>query len=191
MKGSQGETPFAQTPGAVVALAGRRIDADGSAPPRFPLSAVDRVREELAALLHPAAVSCLVCSAACGADLLALDVAARQGIERHVVLPYGPERFRATSVADRPGEWGPLFDRVIAGVRAAGHLETGQGDPESEAAYAWTNERIIARATELAGTRPRLAVVVWEGSPRGEGDMTADFLRRASRAGFGVRAVPT
>ena len=48
----------------------------------------------------------LIRSAACGADLLALDIAGEFGVERHVVLPFAVQAFRASSVTDRPGEWG-------------------------------------------------------------------------------------
>ena len=59
----------------IVALAGRRIDAPGADAERFPLAAVELVRERLHNLLSEKGASTLVCSAACGADLLALAAA--------------------------------------------------------------------------------------------------------------------
>ena len=103
---------------AVMALAGRRIDAPETDPPRFPLKNVPMVRERLAALLAAEHAEALVCSAACGADLIALEEAERLGLRRRIVLPFPAKRFRETSVTDRPGEWGPLFDRLIASAEA-------------------------------------------------------------------------
>jgi hypothetical protein len=156
--------------GAVVALAGRRIDAAGTHPPRFPSEAVATVRQRLVDLLSENGTVALVCSAACGADLLALEAAEQLGLRRRIVLPFPPERFRQTSVVDRPGEWGPLFDRLVAAATAAGDLvvlPSNNGD--DEAAYVAANKAIIREAEALArdyDTRRRLAVVVWEGAAR-------------------------
>lgn len=181
--------------GAVVALAGRRIDAPDAPQPRFPLANVPRVRAELADLFWSGAVRALVCSAACGADLLALEAAGTARIERHVVLPFDRATFRATSVVDRPGDWGTLFDRIIAEVDRQGHLEVGSGDPDDPAIYIHANERIVSHALELLGQvdggNPPIAVVVWEGAPRGNDDVTEDFRQRAEGAGFVSRSVLT
>src|SRR5437879_1306075 len=99
---------------AVIALGGRRIDAPDADPPRFPLKNVPIVRRRLAALLSAEHAEALVCSAACGADLIALEEAERLGLHRRIVLPFQPKRFRETSVTDRPGDWGSVFDRLVA-----------------------------------------------------------------------------
>ena len=67
-------------------------------------------------------VRVLVCSAASGADLLALGVASEMGIRRRVLLPFARALFRETSVADRPGDWGERYDRVLNEVRTAARL---------------------------------------------------------------------
>jgi hypothetical protein len=182
--------------GAVIALAGRRIDAEGSDPPRFPLMNVPVVRKRLAAVFSAESIVALVCSAACGADLIALEEAERVGCKRRIVLPFSRERFRATSVVDRPGEWGPVFDRLVAAVDAADDLVVLDGGAAGDeaAAYAAANEAIIREAQALArvgGPRRSVAVVVWEGAARAEGDATEDFRRLAAAAGFEVRAVLT
>ncbi len=59
--------------GAVVSPAGRPVDADGTDAPRFPLGNVPLVRQRLAALLARERAVAVVCSAACGADLVAVD----------------------------------------------------------------------------------------------------------------------
>jgi hypothetical protein len=182
---------------AVLALAGRRIDAPETDPPRFPLKNVPMVRERLAALLATEHAEALVCSAACGADLIALEEAERLGLRRRIVLPFPAKRFRETSVTDRPGEWGPLFDRLIASAEAAGDLVVLDVEGDDDAAYAAANQAIISEAETIAratsdGTPFRLvAVIVWEGSARAGTDASGGLLTLAKQAGFEERSVPT
>lgn len=178
---------------AVVALAGRRIDADSDEGPRFPSSAVPAVRERLRMLLELRGGTSLVCSAACGADLLALDVAGELGLRRRVILPSPPVVFGPGSVTDRPdpGFWGALFDRVLAEL-APGDLvvlaESGSAD------YAAANAAILDHAGRLAreaGDAEILAVIVWEGKPRDGEDLTAAFANAARSRGLDVAEVMT
>src|SRR6266513_899405 len=109
--------------GAVAALAGRRIDAPDTKEPRFPLPMAPEVRKMLLALLRREKIRLLICSAACGADLIALDAALKLGIRCRVVLPFEPDKFRRTSVVDRPGDWGSLFDHALSVVESSGDLQ--------------------------------------------------------------------
>ena len=77
----------------VVALAGRRIDSEGAEIARFPLDQEENVKEQRSVLLENLHPSRLVCSAACGADLLALEAAGELGIPTTVVLPFERQRF--------------------------------------------------------------------------------------------------
>ena len=134
-----------------------------------------------------------MCSAACGADLIALDVAGELGLRRRVVLPFGPGRFRATSVTDRPGDWGPLFDRIIDEVQAKGDVVLLGLDEGDDATYAAANDAILNEAEALAAEPPAdvVAVIVWEGGSRGEGDLTEAFATSARARGHPVREVLT
>src|SRR5438270_205679 len=102
----------------IVAGAGRRIDAPDGGQPRFPLENVAKVRRRIRALLEQQRVAGVVSSAACGADLVVLSEAVSLGLRCRVVLPIERARFRESSVVDRPGDWGPLFDRVLDGIDA-------------------------------------------------------------------------
>jgi hypothetical protein len=182
---------------SVIALAGRRIDAPGADLPRFPLDHVPSVHQQLADLLVEERTAALVCSAACGADLVALEVAEQLGLRRRIVLPFAPERFRGTSVTDRPGVWGPVFDRMIAAAATAGDLVVLHRGDDDDKAYVAANEAIIREAQKLAlaeeaGSSTRLlAVIVWEGTARAGSDATDDFRRLAQQAGFQERTVLT
>jgi hypothetical protein len=177
----------------VAALAGRRIDAAATAAPRFPLASIKRVRGRLEALLRSERIEALVCAAACGADLIALDVAGVLGLRRRVVLPFASERFRETSVTDRPGDWGPIFDRIIAEVAAAGDVVVLGLEEAGDAAYAAANDAILSEAETLAGTDRSgvVGVIVWEGRSRGDGDLTEAFATSARAHGHPLREVLT
>jgi hypothetical protein len=177
----------------VIALAGRRVDAPGAETPRFPPANVAAVRGRIHDLLREQKAQAVVCSAACGADLLALETAGELGISRRIVLPYARDRFRATSVVDRPGDWGDRFDRILDEVEATGDLVVLGYVEGDEAAYLATNRAILDQAAVLAGQLQQAvgAVVVWDGATRGEDDITAAFAQEAHRRGLTVRHLLT
>lgn len=178
----------------VVALAGRRIDATDADAPRFPLNRIDRARQDVRALLKARAVTTLVSSAACGADLIALDVARELGLRRRIVLPFAPAEFRASSVTDRPGDWGRIFDAEVAHARGVGDLVVLEDAGEGSDAYAAANAAILDEAAGAArqeGDLPLLAVLVWDGRSRGEGDLTEAFGALARSRGVEVTEIRT
>lgn len=175
-----------------VALAGRRIDSASDGTPRFPLANLAIVRGRLLQALQQSRAGTLVCSAACGADLLALEVAGSIGMRRRVILPFDPDRFRATSVTDRPGEWGPLFDGIVDDVERQGDLIVLRLDPATcEEAYRATNQRVLDEARMFAPPADLRAIVVWDGERRNGMDVTAEFMAEARRRGVPVSVVST
>jgi hypothetical protein len=178
----------------VIALAGRRVDAE-NAPERFPATRIPIVRERLRAFLLERHAAALVCSAACGADLLALGLAGDLGLRRRIVLPFAPERFRKTSVIDRGGDWGPVYDRALEAVRAADDLVVLKNAGEETDAYAKANLALLDEARALAetGEEPRSVIVAiaWEGAPRGSQDLTAHLLEEARTRGLEIVEIPT
>jgi len=183
----------------IIALAGRRIDAPDATIQRFPLKNAADVRARIYAFLVDHKANALVCSAACGADLLALDTAGELGIQRRIVLPFEQNRFRETSVTDRPGEWGALFDRITREV--AGDLVILSDRGEGDEIFAIANRAILDEALALAHQTPHdkgeqptalvLAVLVWDGQSRGEGDLTADFADESRTRGLQVLEIAT
>ena len=178
----------------IVALAGRRVDPKEQNPPRFSSTpeAVEVVRRRIRDRLLSLQASVLVSSAACGADLLALAEAGKLGLRRRVILPFDHVKFRSTSVTDRPGDWGPLFDAVLDEVQAVGDLVIAPSAPEDKA-YLETNHIIIEEAVSLARALQQrgVAIRVWEGQSRGEGDLTEEFGEYAQRNGLRVCDVLT
>lgn len=177
----------------VMALAGRRIDRANAVHPRFPAANTDLVRGRLRSMFERLRPEALVSSAACGADLLALDEAGIVGIRRRIVLPFESEHFRRTSVLDRPGGWGSLYDRVTEEVRASGDLVILESGAEGDDAYAAINSALLDEAAKLASASEGklTAALVWDQRPRGNGDLTQGFGEEARRRGWPVVEIAT
>jgi hypothetical protein len=178
----------ATSPGRVVIAAGRRVDATDAAVTRFPLSQVAEVQREVRELFTQQKPRAVVCSAACGADLIVLDVARSLRIKRYVLLPSEPQEFRKTSVADRPGNWGDLYDRV---------LETSKVEtlklPEGQQGYLETNLKLLDQGQALARkySASTEALVIWDKKTRGPDDVTGHFLEQAKLRKIPVIEVST
>jgi hypothetical protein len=175
----------------ITALAGRRIDAADAQDRRFPAENEAVVAQRIRDLLVGTASTGVVASAACGADILALECAREFGLNRRVVLAFSRERFRSTSVADRGEEWGRRFDAILAGLRRDDIIELNlEGD--EDAAYAATNARILDEAEKLAAGRRVLAVVVWDGvASVDSADLTDAFRQLAIARKLETFSIPT
>ena len=187
-------------PVIVVALAGRRIDAEG-APARFPLKQAPSVKGRLTRLLRGLQPDALVCSAACGADLLALEAAMALKIPVTIVLPFAPERFRETSVVDRPGDWGRRFDAVMkratngATADRIHVIEPPAGGDDD--VYVVATDAILDDAQKLAAKAAPAKRPNWlrsssgRAASRGEGDLTEYFRHSALKRGFTEKVILT
>ena len=137
----------------IIALAGRRVDTADTKDTRFPLRNVETVRVRARAVLQEKGATALVSSAACGADLIALSEAGQLGLRRRVILPFERSRFRETSVTDRPGDWGLLYDYILDAVEAAGDLVVLECGSDDEA-YAAANRAILDEAVDPGEDHP-------------------------------------
>jgi len=68
------------TPSTILACAGRRVDASGAFPSRFLLENVHLVSQRVEAVFREYRVMMVVGSAACGADIIVLQLAQRVDI---------------------------------------------------------------------------------------------------------------
>lgn len=189
----------------IVAFAGRRIDAPDEPTPRFPLTQVDVVQKKIEALFRRDNAKTLICSAACGADLIALQVAQNLGIDSRIILPFAPECFRVTSVMDRPGtqewNWGTLFDQVIGLSQGKGELVVLETHDDSQSMYQAVNHAILNEAVQQGriqsgtGASQEIhdvqAVIVWDGHARGSHDLTWHFAEEARSRGLVVKEILT
>jgi hypothetical protein len=177
----------------IITLAGRRVDQGDARETRFPVNNATEVQQQIRAAFMKLNAQALVCAAACGADILALEVAGELGIRRHIVLPYDRLAFRASSVVDCPGDWGGRFDRIISDVEARKDLIVYDYDQDDDATYFATNHDILDNAEEIAQKmgEPLTVLVVWNGEPSGANDVTGHFLEEAKRRGLHVTSIGT
>jgi hypothetical protein len=177
----------------IVALAGRRIDKMGTVKPSFPLSRAEATKQKIADFFKASKASILVCSGANGADLLALEVAGELGIERYMVLPFGPSYFKKRSVVDRPGSWGEIFDSIYDGLeKEKRNIDLGSG-VDDELAYKKTNIAILDRADRvaIAGNPEKTAVIVWDGKAKSTDDATEHFKEEAIKRNYKIKEINT
>lgn len=177
----------------ITALAGRRIDEENADYKRFPLTSISAVREKLRGFFVDNKVTHLVSSGACGADLLAQDVAHELGIDRTIVLPFNVQIFRSSSVTDRPGEWGKIYDRLIKDTQSNRLIILGYNQGNNKA-YAETNLEILSMAEKLSQRADRtdvISVIVWEGKPKSEDDMTHGFEKEAIKRKLSTAEIST
>ena len=175
----------------VLVLAGRRIDASDAEVRRFPAENAALVRSRIHALMAAHGARALVCSAAAGADLLALDAALERNLRVRVLLPFDRLRFREACVIDNPGDFARLFDRILDAVEARGELICLEGAATPDESYRAANEALLDEAARLALPDAPVAVIVWDGRSRGADDHTAAFGSAARGRGWTLLEVPT
>ncbi|MFL5807914.1 MAG: hypothetical protein ACJ749_00255 [Flavisolibacter sp.] len=175
----------------VLAIAGRRIDKPGTAPV-FPLENVEMVRKKIAEFLISKRPVSIVSSAACGADLIALEAAGELGIERYVMLPYAPEIFKTASVTDRPGKWEMIFDTIIEESKKSSRLILLDFSINDKNAFEKTNTEILNKAAELSdsGKNNVQALIVWDGKAK-DNDITLHFKKEAEEKGYTINEINT
>ncbi|RWO49213.1 hypothetical protein [Mesorhizobium sp.] len=146
------------------------------------MSEIARVRTEIAAALKRMGVDLLVGSAACGTDILGLQAAEAAGVKTRIVLPFEVERFRQNSVTDRPGDWAPEYDRLVANAAKRGDLDIVDTS-NAEDPYLANNLAVMAKV-DAARPKRGVGIFVWNGIPKGPNDATANLQRLAKQAGF-------
>jgi len=129
-------------------------------------------------------------SLASGADILAAEAALARGAELHVVLPFGPLRFKAEAVAPSGAEWERRFD---AAVRRATSVEVLPGEIEAtNQAYATGARRAMDRAVlraRMLGTEP-VQLAVWDGQPVIDGSTVDAELKEWQLTGLHSCIIP-
>jgi hypothetical protein len=166
--------------GTILAVSGRRIDSEGADQPGFPAGNEGLVALRIRDTMLSASAQVVVCSGACGVDILALETAEQLGLGRRLVLPFSREKFRATSVADRGEDWGRRFDVILQQLPDEHIIELKQPQSNHQA-YAAAISEILDQAEGLASAAGQraLAMVVWNGFSRGPTDWTDQFRKLA------------
>ena len=84
-----------------------------------------------------------------------------------------------------------MFDALAAELAARGDVVILAEDPGGDAAYTAVNRVILAEAGRIAGTSTPLVVLIWDGTSRGEGDLTADLGMIAGERSWPIAEVLT
>lgn len=168
----------AQARRSLAVVTGRRVDTIGSDLERFPLRCIPLVKSEIANILSNQSVEMIVSSGACGVDLLALEAAMDAGIRFHLVLPFDCQTFRATSVVDRPGNWGSIFDDALQIAKNDDLLTILNLPSGHDSTYTTTNDYVLDIVSSAGVFSNKLVIVGWEGNPKLSGPDVTDHLRR-------------
>jgi class 3 adenylate cyclase len=98
---------------SVVAFAGHMIDHPNRAAPRFPQSMSETVARQLHERVREMRAPIIYTSAACGSDLLLIEVAKEMAAEVNIVLPFDRDDFVRTSVALAGDDWVRRFEVAL------------------------------------------------------------------------------
>jgi hypothetical protein len=159
---------------------------------RGPLVAADegRVAEALVDTITGLKVAAVFGSLSAGADLLVAEAALRQGAELHVILPFGPHRFKAEAVTPCGAGWSARFD---AAFRRSSSVEVLPGEVEATVkAYAMSARRAMDRAVmraRMTGVEP-MQIAVWNGKPEGDDCAVESELREWQSTGLHSCIIP-
>lgn len=178
---------------SIVALAGRRIDSAEPAIERFPARNAERVQTAISTELKRHHATTVVCSAAAGADLLAIMAAIKLGIDMRLVISPDIEEFAKMSVEDRGTYWSEQFKTAISAMPAE-HIIRVSTQASSADTFRAINERILGEAIALASKTPSrqpICFAAWDGQPRGNEDFSADFVARAKALGLPIVTIDT
>jgi class 3 adenylate cyclase len=167
----------------VLVLTGNMIDTEGRPVPRFPAGLEPAVRQAMRDSLQSARPLAAYGSAACGADILGMEIVHELGGEIHVVLPFPPSEFRTASVDVAPGDWGARFERLLE-VASTVTIASDHRASGSVATFEYVNLLMTGLGqlrAELLDTT-LLGLAVWDpeagGAPGGSASVVDAWERR-------------
>jgi hypothetical protein len=171
----------------VVVASGHLTDRPDRASPRFPESAVVRVRRQIARALDEIGLGrgdLLICGGARGADLLAAEEALRRGASVRLCLAGPRASFVPESVALAGTDWSERFDHVAS----CSDLRVVPAVPAGANVYEATNDWMITLALAEPADE-RHALLVWDGRQGDGAGGTGHFGERASSAGLPLTVI--
>lgn len=174
-------------PARALVFSGHRIDAPGTATPRFPAAseplARALIREAVAAeIARPGPPLVGVAGAASGGDILFHEVCDELGAPTQVHLAKPPADYVESSVAEAGPEWIARF-AAVTGSRPV-HVLAQDGDSGSSV-WQRSNHEMLQAAAKRAGRNVAL-IALWNGATGRRGGGTGDMVRRARALGARV-----
>ncbi len=125
----------------IVACSGHLIDRPGKER-RFPQEAEEIVRKKIEEKLDTIGATCGYSSAACGTDILFLEVMQERGGETHVFLPFAKDEFIETSVRREGADWVSRFEKVLDRATSV-HYVTNEGYYGDDTLFTFCNDVML------------------------------------------------
>ncbi|MCA9232374.1 MAG: hypothetical protein KDA57_17125 [Planctomycetales bacterium] len=176
----------------VVIATGHMIDSDHREHSRFPPGIAEAVRGEIVRKVAGWGPVIGYASAACGADLLFLEVLAETENDAVIVLPFSSEQFSATSVNYAGPGWQQRFESVVQHFGEP-VVATSWSTPASGPAFDYAN-RVMSGLAKLQADLfevPVTLLAVWDGEQEGELGGTAEFVSRWKEQALPVEHINT
>ena len=175
----------------VLVFTGHMIDAPERKEQRFPQQMAEEVRRRIRSKIERLRPAAAYGSAACGADILCLEVVRELGGELHIVLPFPAEQFRPASVEFcGQGDWGDRFQRLLDDASEV--MVISEKPPPSGAS---TFEYANLVMTGLARLRSQVldtnlhGLAIWDGSIAGDVGGTSSVVDMWRRYGVATDRV--
>lgn len=165
---------------AVAVFSGHVVDEEGRTVERFPTSAEPRVRTRIRRAIADVGVRLAYSSCACGSDIIFIEELTRAGGECHVVPPFPIDETVRKCVNIAPGCWERRLKKVLTSPHVQLHDpecdETGE--PSDDAAYDFTNRRMLGLALLKAKVTylPVRGICVWNRKDSGLRGNTASAV---------------
>lgn len=149
----------------IAVFSGHCIDECSRKEPRFPLSAVPKLRQRIASAISELSIKIGFCSCAAGSDLLFAEELLSSGGECHIVPPFSIDATIKNCIAKFQGDWEIILRTVMAHPKCRiiepECDETGENE---DCAYDFTNRYLLGlsllKARDL--NLPLVGLAVWD-----------------------------
>lgn len=162
----------------IIAFTGHMVDSPGRKVPRFPPALEERVKDVIRSALDYFDPGIGYSSAACGSDILFLELMQERKAETNVVLPFELEEFIKVSVNFAGDQWQTRADQVLA--RCTQRVQATEGKYlGDDLLFDYANHVIMGKAllrSSMLETDPVL-VAVWDPKSSAATGGTSDFVQ--------------
>ena len=174
----------------IIAFTGHMIDSLGRKVPRFPPVLEERVKDAIRSVLDDLNPGIGYSSAACGSDILFLELMQERKAETNVVLPFEFDDFLKVSVNFAGEHWKDRAHTVLE--RCSQRVQATEGKYlGDDLLFDYANHVIMGKAllrSSMLETDPVL-LAVWEPSSKAATGGTSDFVQTWERKDLPVHII--
>jgi class 3 adenylate cyclase len=174
----------------IIAFTGHMIDQPNRKTPRFPAELEEKVKEKIKSAIADLDPGIGYSSAACGSDILFLEVMQKHRAETNIVLPFELEDFFKTSIDFAGPDWRRRAQSVLQKCTQKVKATEGKylGD---DLLFDYANNIIMGKAllrSAILETEPAL-VAVWDRKNTNGVGGTSEFVRIWERKKLPIRII--